>query len=117
MKIFVKEIPQMDQFYSTIGDWWFGDKDRNINQFGDLHIVISEMNNPWYFWPVLFHELIEIAWCLYHGITSKMAEDFTKDYNAQSIQVLEGLEPVRKRPGMYIGSTVRGYFYTKVHRS
>ena len=29
----------------------------------------------------------------------------TKDYGAQQIQVLEGLEPVRKRPGMYIGST------------
>ncbi|MFC2952038.1 DNA topoisomerase IV subunit B [Marinicaulis aureus] len=35
----------------------------------------------------------------------KQDSDLFGDYSAKDIEVLEGLEPVRKRPGMYIGGT------------
>jgi topoisomerase-4 subunit B len=38
------------------------------------------------------------------GASTTLKAD-TGDYNASTIEVLEGLEPVRRRPGMYIGGT------------
>jgi topoisomerase-4 subunit B len=36
---------------------------------------------------------------------SRRTADASDQYTAADIEVLEGLEPVRRRPGMYVGGT------------
>ncbi|MBA5724448.1 type IIA DNA topoisomerase subunit B [Candidatus Liberibacter sp.] len=41
----------------------------------------------------------------FHSMDADVRQDSAENYNASSIRILEGLEPVRMRPGMYVGGT------------
>ena len=42
---------------------------------------------------------------LFDGAGPRNGKGGGSEYSAKDIEVLEGLEPVRKRPGMYVGGT------------
>lgn len=81
--ISILTIKQKDHRFTTIGDWKLELPDRKLT------IWISEMP-VWKWWiSVLAHEVVEVAWCMYHGVSNQACDDFDawyeKEYEAGRI--------------------------------
>jgi hypothetical protein len=64
----IKAIPHNQQRYDTVGDWWEDDE--------GWHIRVSYLGDWRYQFLVVFHELLELAWCQWKGVTQAEVEAF-----------------------------------------
>lgn len=69
----VKIIPIKEQRQTTGGRWEY-------DQEGNCLILISDMTNKVFIIPVIFHEMIEMFWCVWKGITTEQADEFDDYY-------------------------------------
>ena len=70
--VIIKVIPHKKQRYPTIGDWFIKN--------GVWHIRVSKLSSWKYEFLVAFHELLEMAWCIYNGVTQKEVDEFDIEY-------------------------------------
>lgn len=99
MKIEVKTQNIKAFQFTTIGHWYFTHSDNT------LHVQIATMSDDRYWWAVLFHELIEFAWCRKNGVTTAVADRFDEWFEEQ---YRLGVIPKSEEAGFHRACPYRG---------
>ncbi len=71
--LIVKTVPDDQQRYNTVGDYF-------IDAKGNRTFVVSDMKDWRYEFLVVFHEFIESALCMHRGISNEQIDTFDFAY-------------------------------------